>query len=184
MANACKQMKKTFHVLVGWQGNCGLPDTLHVFRSLKKAQHVLRKREQQVRRLQYSGRIETPQGIRYSSRKDCNTDLITVSCDIDAGAREAWVVVFIVHDTIKVKIKSTQAKADNSLFNLTYAYEFDEDQMGVDQRYWDNLSRCFVRRVTFKEYDEEDTESDSDVSTLRSSSSSSSGTLSVGDVSD
>jgi hypothetical protein len=94
------------------------------------------------------------------------------------------VVVFIVHDTIKVKIKSTQAKADNSLFNLTYAYEFDEDQMGVDQRYWDNLSRCFVRRVTFKEYDEEDTESDSDVSTLRSSSSSSSGTLSVGDVSD
>ena len=177
-------MRKTFHVVVAWQGNCGLPDFVKVFRSLPKAQHELRVREQKVRRLRYSGRIETPQGIRYSSRKDCNTDLFKVSCDIDEGAREAWVVVFVVHDTIKVKIKSTQEKADKSLFNLTYAYEFDEEELGVDQRHWDDLSRCFVRRVTFKEYDEEDTDSESDVSTLRSSSSSSSGTLSVGDVSD
>lgn len=182
-------MRKTFHVVVAWQGNCGLPDFLQVYRSLPKAEHALRVREQKVRRLQYSGRIETPQGIQYSTRRDCNTDLFTVSCEIDKDVREAWVVVFIVHDKIEVKIKSTQAKADASLFNLTYAYEFDEEEMGVDQRHWDDLSRCYVRHVSFKEYDEEDTGSDTSVSTLRSSLSSSSSsnsqkTLSVGDVSD
>ena len=179
-------MKKTFYALVGWQGNCGIPDTLRVFRSLPKAEHALRVREQIVRRLRYSGRIETPQGIRYSNRKDCNSRIFKVSCDIQDDAREAFVVVFIVHDEIKVEIKSTRRRAERRLDKLIDDYEFDQIELGVLNSQWDDMSRCYVARVNFNELDEEITDSDTDVSTLRSrgSSRSSSRTLSVGSISD
>ena len=177
-------MRKTFRIVVAWQGKCGLPDFVKVFRSLPKAEHALRIREQQVRRLKYSGRIETPQGIQYSRRKDCNTGIYTASCEIAKDAREAWVVVFIVHDTIEVKIKSTERKADRCLDDLIDEYQFDQEELGVDPKNWDDLSRCYVRRVSFKEMEEEDTDSESDVSTLRSSDSSSSRTLSIGSISE
>ena len=161
-------MKKTFHILIGWQGNCGLPDIVEVYRNREKAEHAYRARQQRVRQVRRSGRIYTRRGIERTRRRTCYTDLITKSCDIGDDERIAWVSICILHSRLEVDIRASRERAEAVLDRRINSYTNDQEELGVSMRDQDDLSLCRVVRVQFKEGVEEDTDDESIASTFRS----------------